>query len=213
MTRTIIILLLFLLCKSVSAQEADRKNMIITAVPQHILNNAIRFELDIPMANQSKWLTIAPQFFYRGEDFDNAFYHPDFDKLIGGEIDLLNRKYFMTETHGAGFYFSYGGGYRFLKITTTNELWKKNPDQGLDWYRLNKGQYNINIHGLNAKCLAGYQMTIYDDLIADAYIGFGLRYALTEEPEGNFLKFNKNVNDYGYRGMLLVGGLRIGLGW
>ena len=213
MTRTIIILLLVTLSWTASAQETDSKNLIVTAVPQHILNNAIRFEIDFPMANRSKWLTIAPQLFYRAEDFEDAFNHPDYDKLIGGELDFLNRKYLVSEAHGSGFYFAYGGGYRFLKVTTTNQLWQKHPEYGLDWYRLNHEQYNINIHGINGKALTGYQMVIYDNLVADAYIGFGLRYSFTDEPEGNFLKFNRNVNDYAYRGMLLVGGIRIGMGW
>ncbi|MFW5754206.1 MAG: hypothetical protein ACOCV9_05330 [Marinilabiliaceae bacterium] len=213
MTRTIIILLLLLLSWSGSAQQTERKNLIITAVPQHILNNAIRFEIDVPMSNQSRWLTVAPQFFYRAEDMDGAFDHPDYNKLIGAEIDMLSRKYLLSETDGTGFYYSYGGGYRFLKINTSNHLWQKSPDEELDWYRLNYAQYNINIHGINAKFLTGYQMTLYDNMVADAYIGFGLRYSFLDAPEGNFLKFNRNVNDYAYRGMLLVGGLRIGLGW
>ncbi len=213
MIRTITIMILIMLAGSVSAQEPDRKNLIITAVPQHILNNAIQFEADIPMADQSKWLTIAPSFFYRAEDFGDAFNHPEYEKLSGAGVDVLKRKYFTPETHGEGFYFSYGGGYRFLKITADEYLWKKNPSEGLEWYRMNFTEFDIKIHGLNAKCTAGYQMEIYNNLVADMYVGFGFRYAFVDEPDGNFLKFNRNVNDYAYRGMLLVGGLRIGIGW
>jgi hypothetical protein len=56
-------------------------------------------------------------------------------------------------------------------------------------------------------------MKFFDYLTGDLFMGLGMRYSIEDAPEGNFLRFNENVNDYGYRGLMLVGGLRMGIMW
>jgi hypothetical protein len=85
-------------------------------------------------------------------------------------------------------------------------------ESGLEWLRRTPAIYDISIHGIMAKGFAGYQLTVFDHLIADIYIGFGMRYAIEDKPKGSNLKFNYGVNYYAYKGMLWVAGLCAGIG-
>jgi hypothetical protein len=200
------------LCHAQEDNQEERKTFVFSHVPQQIFNNALRFEIDIPR-NDHNWITLAPEFYFRDEDFEDAFDHPDYNTLIGGGIEVFFRKYIQPSSHGEGFYIAYGGGYRFLKINTNNYLWEETPENDLNWYRRSPANYDINYHGLTAKCFGGYQMKFFDYLTGDLFIGLGMRYSIEDAPEGNFLRFNENINDYGYRGLMLVGGVRFGIMW
>jgi hypothetical protein len=199
-------------CRAQETNLEEQKSLAISAVPQQILNNAVRFEIDFRRAGHN-WITLAPEFYFRDEDFEDAFDHPEYNTLVGAGIEVFFRKYIQPSSHGEGFYIAYGGGYRFLKINTDNYLWKKTPNNGIQWYHQNLQNYDIHYHGLSAKCFGGYQMKFFDYLTGDLFMGLGMRYSIEDAPEGNFLRFNENVNDYGYRGLMLVGGLRMGIMW
>lgn len=58
----------------------------------------------------------------------------------------------------------------------------------------------------------GYQKEIYEALFIDFYVGCGIKYGIYDRPSGSYKIYNQASWDYGYRGTMLVGGIRIGVG-
>ena len=54
----------------------------------------------------------------------------------------------------------------------------------------------------------GVQVEVLDDVITDFYLGCGIRYSFYD---GDY-KYNKSPVDYGFKGVLLLAGFKIGVG-
>lgn len=203
---------LLLLSNSIYAQEAPI-NRAITIVPQHILNNSIRIEWDKKLDNSNNWLIIAPELIIKYDGAAEMLSHTDYNSVLGGGLNILMRNYIFTDISGKGIYYSYGAGYKHYNIETEDYLWGKSSTNNLNYYTRKKEIYDLSIHSFSIQCTAGYQMSLFDNLIGDAYIGAGMKFPIHKRPEGSFIKFNDSFNDYGYMGTYLVLGIRIGVGW
>ena len=192
------------------AQEKSYRYMVM-GVPQHILNNSVRIEIDLAQKNSRKWLTLAPQLYYAGEDSNNNLSTQDYESLKGAGFELLSRTFLTGKNHGEGIYLSWGGGYRFVSIGIDDYIWKPYTENGLNFYRQQQAKLNINTHGLSGRVTAGYQFNLSDIMYADIFVGFGIKYTLYDRPQGSYHTFNQNSLDYGYTGTLFVGGFRLGV--
>lgn len=210
-TLTTVLVLLFA-TSTLSAQEKPLSRAIMM-LPQYVLNNSLRFEFDFKLDSTNTWLIIAPQFYQKHKDTDDALNHREYDQMIGAGVDILMRNYLLRNKSGKSFYYSYGLGYRYLSIQTDSYLWQPTLENGLTYYERGNSNYTLAIHGLSARCTVGFQFSIVEKLMGDGFIGLGMKYAIYDRPEGSFIKFNQNASDYGYIGTYFVGGFRLGIGW
>ena len=192
------------------AQEKSYRYMVM-GVPQHILNNSVRIEIDLAQKGAKKWLVLAPQFYYAGEDSDDFFNRDNHRQIKGVGFELLTKTFITGRTHGKGLYYSWGGGYRVISIDLDDFIWKTYSENGLTFYRQEQANLSINTHGLSGRVTAGYQFNLSDIMYADIFVGFGIKYTLYDRPQGSYHTFNQNSLDYGYTGTLFVGGFRLGV--
>lgn len=206
------LLILLFIIVPVFAQEKPISHAIMMS-PQYVLNNALRFEFDLKLDSANNWLIIAPQFYQRHKDSDDALNHREYNQMIGAGVDLLMRSYLLKNKSGKGFYYSYGIGYRYLSIQTYSYLWQPTIENNITYYQRGSSNYNLAVHGVSVRSTAGFQFSIINKLMGDGFIGVGMKYAFYDRPDGSFIRFNQNASDYGYIGTYFVGGFRLGVGW
>ncbi|MDP2423070.1 MAG: hypothetical protein U1C46_03005 [Bacteroidales bacterium] len=211
--KLLVVLLLFsgMSC-SLQAQEKQYRFMVM-GVPQQMFFHGIRIELDLAQKKEHHWITIAPQFYFSNHGSNGILSNNNFEKLFGGGIDIFSRHYLSRKKSASGAYLSWGGGYRYLNLNTTDYLWSTFQENGLVYYRRQHTNYDVQIHSLSARGVAGWQFFIQEQMAVDVYFGFGLRFSSHQRPQGSFVTYNSSAFDYGYTGTLVVGGLRFGLGW
>ncbi len=212
LTTLLTVLVLIFVTSTLSAQERPLTRAIMMS-PQYVLNNALRFEFDFKLDSTNNWLIIAPQFYQKHKDSDDALNHREYNQMIGAGVDILMRNYLLKNKSGKSFYYSYGIGYRYLNIETDSYLWETTVEENITYYQRGNSNYTLGIHGLSFRCTAGFQFSIIEKLMGDGFIGVGMKYAFYDRPEGSFIRFNQNASDYGYIGTYFVGGFRLGIGW
>ncbi len=197
---------------SISAQEKPFRIMVM-GVPQQMFVQGIRIEVDLAQAKEKHWITFAPQFYYSKDRDLGILGKSSFDELAGVGVDVFSRHYLSHSLSASGPYVSWGGGYRFLNLNTSDFLWNRFTENGLVYYRRVPANYDVQVHSSNLRGFFGWQFFFNNHLAMDFYLGFGMRYSLHQRPEGSYIKFNRSVFDYGYTGTLFVGGIRFGVGW
>jgi hypothetical protein len=211
MKKKLVTILFCALTWYIQAQDDEIKFMVM-GVPQQMANNCIRIDLDLPLATDYKWLVLSPQFWFKEEDISDLLNHNDYNTLIGGGIDGYSKIFISRKNHGKGLYFSYGGGYRMLRLSTSDYLWEKYLENDLVYYTRVPADYSVFIHGITGKATTGFQFEATKGFLIDLFIGFGVRLSIHDNPEGSYIKYNYNANDYGYTGTFFVGGARLGIG-
>lgn len=186
---------------------------MVMGVPQHIINNGVHIELDLAGSKPTQWLTLAPQFYYQSRRNDNLIFHNTFESVVGAGLEIYRRNFLSHKRHGRGAYFSWGGGYRYFDIKTSDYLWKPVQENGLTYYHRKDATYHVGIHSLSARAMTGVQVVLDKHLLLDVFAGFGVRYSSHQQPEGGFARYNHSTSDYGYTGTMFVGGIRLGVGW
>lgn len=212
LTTLLAALILLIASSALSAQEKPMSRAIMMS-PQYVLNNALRIEFDFKLDSTNTWLIIAPQFYQKHKDSDDALNHREYNQMIGAGVDILMRNYLLKNKSGKSFYYSYGIGYRYLNIETDSYLWEPSVDNNLTFYQRGNSNYRFAIHGVSIRTTAGFQFNIINKLMGDGFIGVGMKYAFYDRPDGSFIRLNAGPSDYGYIGTYFVGGFRIGIGW
>lgn len=210
---TLLTVAVLLMATSVATAQEKPMTRAIMMSPQYVLNNALRFEFDFKLDSTNTWLIIAPQFYQKHKDSDDALNHQDYNQMTGVGVDFLMRKYLLRNKSGKGFYYSYGVGYRYLDIQTDSYLWEPSVENNITFYQRGNSNYRVALHGVSIRSTAGFQFSIVDKLMGDGFIGVGMKYAFYDRPDGSFVRFNAGPSDYGYIGTYFVGGFRIGIGW
>lgn len=212
LTTLLTVVILLIATSTTTAQEKSISRAIMIS-PQYVLNNALRFEFDFKLDSTNSWLIIAPQFYQKHKDTDEALNHREYNRMTGAGVDILMRKYLLKNKSGKSFYYSYGMGYRYLNIQTDSYLWEPSLDNNLTFYQRGNSNYRVAVHGVSIRTTAGFQFNIVEKLMGDGFIGVGMKYAFYDRPDGSFIRFNAGPSDYGYIGTYFVGGFRIGIGW
>lgn len=211
--RILSVTLVFICIQSAIHCQEKQFSYLVMGVPQYMLNNGLRIELDIPRKEADKWLVLAPSFYQKRSSIDIGRFDNEYNKLMGGGLEVFAKQFLSHEKHGKGFYYAWGGGYRHFRIETSNFIWSSNTVDGLDWFERRSEEISVRIHNLSARGVAGIQFFLYDHMPADIYMGMGMQYATHKNQEGNYLKFNSRSSDFGYTGTLFVIGFRLGVGW
>ena len=126
----------------------------------------------------------------------------------------IGRKTFLSkESVSKGFYLYYSATYKFFDIDGNNYIWFEYPgEDGFPYQRMDDIEYTMQIHSMGANATLGYQYQVFSALYIDLYIGFGVKYSYHYSPDHVTVKYNRGINDFGYTGTHVVGGIRIGIG-
>ena len=202
-------LLSVLLINTSIAQKDTTKidGLIYSFVPQYLINRGIRIDVEKQITSKS-FIQFCPQF-YLGEQrdfnstdiyYDDVYYDDDdFNKIIGGGLNIYHKIFANDDFTKNGIYFSYGASYSYFDI---------------DYYEEYLGS-TIDANGIIQKfggdLLIGYQFFFGSKLSLDIYTGVGTRFSTMDTNGENRDRFNSNYVSSKYQGNLLHAGIRIGL--
>jgi hypothetical protein len=217
---TIIIIQTF---QTIHAKLPEKKehNFLIMGVPQYIIANGLRIDLDIHQKESPNWLILSPYYYFDHYSVDlmniggsEDYYDPyTYDKMTGVGMGISRKTFLSKESVSNGFYLLYGADYKYFDINGNNFTWVEYiGTDGFPYQEMKDIKYDMYIHSIGGCTSIGYQAQIISSLYFDFYLGFGVKYAFYKSPQHVTVKYNRGINDLGYTGTHMVGGIRIGIG-
>lgn len=225
MKKTILILTIILGSIISNAQE-KQENILVFGVPQYLITNAIRIDIDIRKPNTNSWWIISPYYYVDKSnndaidinynyDYDYNSYDYDlheYDELYGFGLGIERKTIIGKSIKSEGFYLKYGVNYKNFAVIGNNFTFREYVgDDGITYQGLRDGKYTININSFNALTALGYQFELMSKLYLDTYLGFGVKYSTHSSKEKVTIKYNRQVTDYGYTGTQFIIGVRLGV--
>ncbi len=220
-TRYLIISFIWFLTISSFSQEENKQKFMIFGVPQYLITNGLRIDIDLHKKETQNWLVISPYFYsdnssidplnLSGGDDDNYDLY-SYDKMIGAGLGLQKKIFLSKKSYTSGFYLAFGGTYKYFNIDGNSFTWVEyTGDDGLKYQQMEDIKYKLYIHSLNANATIGYQYQFIDNLYIDCFMGFGIKYSYHNSPDNVMVKYNRGNIDYGYTGTQFVAGVRFGI--
>jgi len=200
------------------SQEQKNEKVILFFVPQYLITNGIRLDIDIRKPDSNKWWIISPYYYSDGSSSsslnpsDQYEYNPhSYEKMLGYGLGI-SRKIFITKNSYKGLYASLGINYKYFAIKGDNFNYVEiTGDDGLVYYEMQDINYTVNINSYNGYAIIGQQFNPFSKFYIDLFLGFGIKYSTHSSPENVVIKYNRGNIDYGYSGTQLIGGVRLGV--
>jgi len=227
------ILILCYLTITVQAQEnkendfPKQKKYTFTFQPLHVFNNSFRVDFEMRLKNGPGWLQFGanyyrrnidenidyPSHYYYLENDDYLFYYYRFtfirepySNLIGGGLDINYKRYFEPKRT---LYIATGLSYNYFNFKYIERNWIVFKEEDLQFEKMDYCFDNQQINRLGINCLIGFQPQVYKPFVIDFFWGFSLRYSISDE---NKPLFDQTMFSYGYSGLALLTGFKIGFG-
>ena len=208
--------LLFFLFKPVVEIQAQQKEQLkhsVTLSPQYWLAKGIRLDYDRQIAGKKQFINYA-LLFYMDDANNNAdllnWYH-EYEHMLGAGIRVYHKLFFASgNPPGQGIYFSYGGSLEGFGFDIPRARWIEYTEDGFDYYEYEYymgRQYNVKA-GLDL--IFGWQGYEDKNFLFDLYFGIAARYAEAFTQMKYPYSFRTAFLDYGYRGVHLLAGFKIG---
>jgi len=185
----------------------------VMAMPQHLFQNAIRVEIDKKLTREGAWIIFAPTVYYRGQQGTWISGNRHMYGIKGGGLDVLYRYYPNGLGRRGGIYVSAGGGYRFTDREYQGGRWDDYEENGLGYYRYDTSTWHKQTQTVILKGITGYQRIPNKHFVWDIFLGIGVKLSSDKVPDGLTSHYTDDVYSLGGTGFLMVGGLRMGIGW
>ena len=200
------------------AQEHDTETVIAFIVPQYLITNAIRVDIDFRKQGSNKWWVISPYYYSDGSDNsilnrnNSDFNQNKYESMYGVGIGVSRKMFLKSDATAKGFYTTVGLTYKYFSIQGDNYTYMETTgDDGLTYYQMADLVYTININSYSGSIIIGHQFNPLPKFYIDMFIGFGLKYSTHDSPEKVAITYNRGSIDYGYSGTQFIGGLRLGI--
>ncbi|HMM10964.1 MAG TPA: hypothetical protein PKE03_02585 [Bacteroidales bacterium] len=192
----VLLLLLAMLSSALPAQETvpvAEPQLMFSLVPQYAFQSGFRLDVDLPL-NKQHWIQLAPVFF-AGNHVEMGI--TTADKLSGIALHAYHRFYPDPSPNRRQPYLAWGPVFQHYAID----------------YKIHNGNLKVdkhtNINRLGIDLTGGF-VTQGSALFFDFYAGAGIRQAFLSGDKDSGEKFNDSFLDFGYSGVLLVAGVRVG---
>jgi len=203
-----------------NAQSDSSKRYMISQVPQYFLVNGIRVDYDRRIGNTNQWLVFGPQIYGAtkqnrtdfADDLDRYDYYGNnsdyrYDRMFGFGLDFYHKSFVENTNLPSGVYVAFGPMAQYFNIDLKKTEFIKGTD---GYYDESVKNVNESILKLGANFIFGLQDEIVENLIGDIYLGVGYRNSIYLNGNYEDSKFT-NFLGYGYTGVTLVAGFRVGL--
>ncbi len=208
-----------LICNISMAQENDTETVVAFIVPQYLITNAIRVDVDFRKSESNKWWVISPYYYSDGSDYsilnrsNSDFNQNKYESMYGVGIGVARKMFLKSDETAKGFYATVGLTYKYISIQGDNFTYMETTgDDGLTYYQMADLMYTININSYSGSVIIGHQFNPLPKFYIDMFIGFGLKYSTHDSPEKVAITYNRGSIDYGYSGTQFIGGIRLGVG-
>jgi hypothetical protein len=200
------------------AQEGESRSLMVSTVPQYLLIQGLRMDIDKKLPLDRSWLVIAPQIYlgYTNRDGEasnfggkNWYTGSEYDQVIGAGLDVYHKIFLEDNERPVGVYYAYGLSFRTFKMNFKSEIDSTAPD--LTIHRVVKDA-NQQIFSGGFGMIMGYQEQIKDYFLTDFYMGIGARYSNDDKGDYAYTRrYDRRMWDYAWTGTQLVIGLRFGV--
>ncbi len=199
-------------CSPLTAQDQTYKWRIM-GVPQHLFKNGLRIEIDKQTRGTNAWWVFAPQYYIDLSNTNNLnlYNNPAYKQMHGFGMSVYRKVFVSKKSPNQGVYIGGGLGYQNFNLLVDRGRWNEFTKDGLNYFRMEKSDYEVHINKALIDAIVGYQKEITDRLFLDIFIGVGLRYSFYDQPSGSDIRFNENTFDFGYTGTAFLAGLRLGV--
>lgn len=195
-------------------EEINSNKIWVMGVPQYLFQNGIRLEIDRQLENPHNWITISPSIYYKDKTGNWLLGTQMVNSMSGAGLDLIYRWYPHGIRKRGGMYIAAGVGYLYIAQKYSGSLWETYTENSLTYIRYLDSEWNKQIHTGNIRGTLGYQVLPAKNFAIDFYCGFAIKMSEVATPEG-YLHYQDNYNfyEFGYSGMMIIGGMRLGIGW
>ena len=200
------------------SQEQKGENVVLFFVPQYLVTNGIRLDIDLRKPDSNKWWIISPYYYSDGSSSSQLNpgseydYNPyAYEKMEGYGLGI-SRKIFVTKHSYKGLYASLGVTYRHFTLTGDNYNYVETiGEDGLTYFEMQDLKYTVNINSYNGFAIIGQQFNPFSKFYIDLFLGFGIKYSTHSSPEKVAIQYNRGNIDYGYSGTQFIAGARLGI--
>lgn len=209
---------------SVKPYALTQKKFTVTAQPLQIFNWCLRHDFDIRLGDSPNWLQFGlsvyyrplknnDNYYYEGNEYYNRYYwnagwfREPFSELRGYGLDI-NYKRFLDARRSL--YFAAGLSYSRLDIKYKGWFWKDYLEDGLQYskYIRDFNTQQITRQGFNL--FFGHKIPNRRSFVFDLFWGFAYRRSFLADK--NKPAFDRGMFSYGYTGIVLLSGIRVGFG-
>jgi len=186
----------------------------VMGIPQHLINNGIRIDVDRQLASADKWITISPVVYYRGKEANFNLGRGSFKSMQGAGLGIYYRYFPGAMRKSFNFYLMAGGGYEFLSFKVKGVNWLPVEIDGLEYYSpSDAGYFNSHLHTFDIEATLGFKWLMGEHLAIDIFAGPGIGYSFTGGGNNQLFRDYDGYARYGKNGIGVAGGIRIGVGW
>lgn len=200
-------LFILLTTSPVFSQDTIYKKMAVSWEPIYMVNNGIRLNFDVHIKN-NHWIEASPLFYSAYKGNSNSRY----ETLLGGGIDISHR--ILLEKDYNTPYFAYGFTAQYYKLNYSDNVWITYNENDLEYMVYDDMDVDHSILKIGPYAVIGYQTLFSKMVIIDIYAGLGIRksYHFSNTSIIGFENnFNSYYGDFGYTGVMIVAGLKIGI--
>lgn len=189
------------------SQDTIPKKMAVSWEPFYMVNNGIRLNFDKHLKN-NHWIEASPLFYSAYKGNSNSRY----ETLLGGGIDVSHR--ILLEKDYNTPYFAYGLSVQYYKLNYSDNVWMTFNEDNLEYMIYDDMEVDHSILKIGPYAVIGYQSLLSKMVVIDIYAGLGFRKSY-HYSNTSIIGFENNFNsyygDYGYTGVMIVAGLKIGI--
>lgn len=199
-------------CITLNAQEnpegGENAKLAISIVPQYTLIGGIRLDIDKRIGETNSYLVFSPQFYSNRNDL---FWNFSYDQLTGAGLKVHHRYFMVNKPRPEGLYIQYGVSYNYTRIKYTDIDWVNTDFGGSSAQVEDEVTVVENIHKMGGDAIIGIQVSAYENLIVDFYLGVGYRGSIYQGKRTYFDSEYLSIFNPAHRGVLPIGGFRIGV--
>ena len=206
-----------------SRYAQTQKKITFAVQPFQVFNNGLRYDFEVRLGNGPGWLQFGPAFYYKtfNENENPGYYyegkichnqwlnwdlHEPFSGLKGGGLDL-NYKHFIDPRRSV--YVAFGVSYAHFDV----KYWSWGLDgfieDGLQYHAYSQRFRTQQIDRFGVNNFIGHQIPSRGAFLFDVFGGYAFRFASYDEDKPAFAR---NAYSYGYSGIVLLMGIRLGFG-
>ncbi len=187
---------------------------MISLVPQHFINNTFRIDFDLRL-NERSWIVLAPRILYKKQDVDTLNYSYSNTRKItevkGYGFDISHKIFTRKSYKFQRNYLMYGVSYQQVNLKYYGTYWRRFLVDGLQYMLPQTGQISQTTSKYGFNVLVGNQSVMSNPLFFDLYLGTGIRFASHSSKQQAVEKFDTWLWDFGFEGVTLLAGFRMGV--
>jgi hypothetical protein len=209
------IILLCILCScagiffapAANAQEEEESAFTLSYEPLYLLNSAMRINLEKRITPRS-WLGINLTGYYWPYDPEYGYGTSNSDFQSVGGLKGIGIGGTFKNYYARKWFIELGAGYTFVDVRNEDYGLREFHENGLPYYEYALMDTHSYFRKVTANFTVGLHSTFHQFFYIEPYTGIGLAHSFYDNSYGE--KYNETMFGFGYKGIYVVLGIRLG---